>query len=98
MGDNYRRLHDHALRVIGPRGDSDLMDPASRGGNRGGQSGISFVEDRIGHSSVSREKAGVTNVDNLGTYDQLSLEQHRQYHRRHRPLRHLRSGAPPTYN
>lgn len=66
MVDVHRGLHDHVLRVVGLRGDSDLVDPNNRDSSREGHRGVSFVGDHTDLGSVNRERASVLDVVSQG--------------------------------
>nr|CAD1822768.1 unnamed protein product [Ananas comosus var. bracteatus] len=60
-----RGLHDHALRVVGLRGGSSLGDLISR-------RQCVICGDHTGLDFVSRERAGVLDVDSRGIAGSLS--------------------------
>nr|CAD1817839.1 unnamed protein product [Ananas comosus var. bracteatus] len=59
--DVHRGLHDHALRVVGLRGDSCLVDLVSSDSSREIHD-ASFLGDHTGLNSASRKRAGVLDV------------------------------------
>nr|CAD1832657.1 unnamed protein product [Ananas comosus var. bracteatus] len=64
LADVRRGLHDHAFRVMGLRGGSDLGNLISSDSSRGLRSALS-MRDRTSLDIVSSERAGVLPADLL---------------------------------